>query len=178
MNWSSLGSANFSSGTATITDPNPSSIPALLPGARPLKALVGSSVRRLIAGVVVLACFSGCEKRVGEAVVLSKEHIAAAEATPANESGSSEPEDRPMADDEIAVDGFVMKSEVRGTSRDPRATKEEQWRIRVRTSDNNRSFRVNADPSQFEKLAEGDRVRVRYWVGKYTGTTWGGEIIR
>jgi hypothetical protein len=37
-----------------------------------------------------------------------------------------------MADDEIAVDGYVMKPEVRGTSRDPRALKHEQWMVKVR----------------------------------------------
>jgi len=32
-----------------------------------------------------------------------------------------------MADDEIDVDGYVMKPELRGTSRDPRALHHEQW---------------------------------------------------
>jgi hypothetical protein len=98
----------------------------------------------------------GCEKKSGEAVVLSKI--------------------RPMADDEIAVDGHVMKPEVRGTSRDPRALKDEQWLVKVRMLNNVRTLQVPADQAQWEKLRENDRVKVRYRTGKYTGTVWTVEI--
>ena len=81
-----------------------------------------------------------------------------------------------MADDEIAVDGYVMKPEVRGTSRDPRASKDEQWLVKVRMLDNGRTFQVPADQAKWEKLRENDRVKVRYRTGKYTGTVWAAEI--
>ena len=83
---------------------------------------------------------------------------------------------RPMADDEIAVDGYVMKPEVRGTSRDPRALKDEQRLVKVRMLDDGRRIQVHADRAQWEKLRENDRVKVKYRVGKYTGTVWYSEI--
>ena len=81
-----------------------------------------------------------------------------------------------MADDEIAVDGYVMKPEVRGTSRDPRALSHEQWIVKVRMLDNGRTFQVPADQAKWEKWHENDRVKVRYRTGKYTGTVWAAEI--
>jgi hypothetical protein len=73
---------------------------------------------------------TGCEKKSGEAVVLAKEHIDAAlptaETPNAKSAGTPDEQLRPMADDEIAVDGYVMNPEVRGTSRDPRASKDKQ----------------------------------------------------
>ena len=123
---------------------------------------------------------TGCEKNSGEAVVLSKEHIDAALPTPETPNAGSEPgptaEIRPMADDEIAVDGYVMKPEARGTSRDPRALKDEQWIVKVRMLDNGRTLQVPADKAKWEKLRENDRVKVRYRTGKYTGTVWAAEI--
>jgi hypothetical protein len=131
-------------------------------------------------------CLAGCEKQSGEAVVLAKEHIAAAppvsETSPAgspaspNEISTSAEEPRPIGDDEITVDGYVMKPEVRGTSRDPRALKDEQWRVKVRMIHDGRTFNVQAQQGQFDKLKEGDRVQVRYRLGKYTKTVWGAEI--
>ena len=81
-----------------------------------------------------------------------------------------------MAHDEIAVDGYVMKSEARGTSRDPRALTHEQWIVKVRMLDHGRTIQVLADRAKWEKLRENDRVKVRYRTGKYTGTVWAAEI--
>ena len=81
-----------------------------------------------------------------------------------------------MADDEIAVDGYAMKPEVRGTSDDPRALKDEQWLVKVRILDGGRTLQVPADQAKWEKLRENDRVKVRYRTGKYTGTVWDAEI--
>jgi hypothetical protein len=119
-------------------------------------------------------------KNSGEAVVLAKEHIDAAlpnAETPNPESAPGPDEQlRPMADDEIAVDGYVMKPEARGTSRDPRALKYEQWIVTVRMLDNGRTFQVPTDQAKWDKLRENDRVKVRYRTGKYTGTVWAAEI--
>ena len=113
-------------------------------------------------------------------MVLAKEHIDAAlptAETPTTESTPGPDEQlRPMADDEIAVDGYVMKAEARGTSRDPRAFKHERWIVKVRMLDNGRTFQVPADQAKWEKLRENDRVKVRYRTGKYTGTVWAAEI--
>ena len=113
-------------------------------------------------------------------MVLAKEHIDAvlpsAETPNAQSAHVPEAEIRPMADDEIAVDGYVMKPEVRGTSRDPRALKDEQWLVKVRTVDDGRIIQVPADQAQWRKLRENDRVKVRYRTGKYTGTVWAAEI--
>ncbi len=139
--------------------------------------------KAIVPGYVVallLIGFSGCEKNSGEAVVLAKEHIDAALPTPETPNAESTPSPneqlRPMADDEIAVDGYAMKPEVRDTSRDPRALKHEQWMVKVRMVDNGRTFQVPADQAKWEKLREHDRVKVKYRTGKYTGTVWAAEI--
>ena len=130
--------------------------------------------------VFVVMDVTSCEKQSGEAVVLAKEHIDAALPTAETPKGQSEPvptaEIRPMADDEIAVDGYVMKPGERGTSPDPRALQHEQWLVKVRMLDNGRTFQVPADQAKWEKLRENDRVKVRYRTGKYTGTVWAAEI--
>jgi hypothetical protein len=154
-----------------------------------------------VAGLFVLTAFSGCWKKSGDAIVVEKEYIAAGEeresptpatssaepnASPVNSAAtppeSSETEGyttaKPLAEDEIVVDGHVMKKDVRGTSKDPRAYPgHEQWRISVRMVEGGRAFTVRAEQRQFEKLKAGDRVKVRYREGKYTGTVWSAEIV-
>jgi hypothetical protein len=130
----------------------------------------------LMAGAILSV--AACQKKDGEAIVLSKEHIAAAEPKPsASASEVTLPPVHEMASDEIAVDGVVMKKRDRGTSRDPRAFQDEQWLVKVRVMGGGRIFNAPVDPRQFDKLKEGDRVRVRYSVGKYTDTVWGAEIL-
>jgi hypothetical protein len=124
--------------------------------------------------------FVSCKKNSGEAIVLAKERIApvvAKSETPDAESAStSTVQIREMADDEIAVDGYVMKPEVRGTGNDPRALSHEQWLVKVRMLDNGRTFQVPVDQEKWDKLRENDRVKVRYHTGKYTGAVWAAEI--
>ena len=133
-----------------------------------------------VVALSLLLVLGGCEKKSGEGIVLLKEHIAAAlpiAETPNTQSAPSPDEQaRPIAADEITVDGYVMKPEVRGTSRDPRALNHEQWIVKVRMLDNGRTFRVRADQAKWEKLRKNDRVKVRYRVGQYTGTVWDAEI--
>jgi hypothetical protein len=128
----------------------------------------------------LIIALTSCEKDSGEAVVLAKEHIAAAlpiEETLNTQSASgSNEQPRSIADDEVTVDGNVMKPEARGTSRDLRALKHEQWLVKVRMLDNGRSLQVPADQTKWKKLLENDRVRVRYRTGKYTGTVWSADI--
>jgi hypothetical protein len=130
--------------------------------------------------VLFLAVLSlvACERREGDAIVTGREHIpAAAPADHASEiTASPESTVREMASDEIAVDGVVMKAKDRGTVHDPRALKDEQWLITVRLVDGGRVFKVPTERSQYEKISPGERVRVRYHVGKYTGTVWSAEL--
>jgi hypothetical protein len=155
-----------------------------------------------VAGLLVMTAFTGCWKKSGEAVVVEKEYIAAGEelktpmpvaatapvepaATPVNPgaspSESGESEDyaaKPLAEDEIVVESYVMKKDVRGTSKDPRAYPGlEQWRIALRMVEGGRALTVQAKKAQYEKLKAGDRVKVRYREGKYTGTVWSAEIV-
>src|SRR3954470_17456701 len=87
--------------------------------------------------VLFLALSLGaCTKKTGVAIVVEKEHIDAREPsvspTPEKEPpAKEEPGYREMAPDEIDVNGIVMKKELRGTSKDPRASNEEQWRVTV-----------------------------------------------
>jgi hypothetical protein len=146
-------------------------------------------VLRFILGLLAMFCLAGCEKHSGEAIVLTKEHIAAAPPIaetpyPVNAKAPAEPvvnsnsdeQLRPIGDDEITVDGYVMKPELRGTSHDPRALKDEKWRVKVRMIYDGRTFNIQAEQGQFNKLKEGDRVQVTYRLGKYTKTVWGAEI--
>ena len=142
--------------------------------------MLRTSMLPCVLAALLITAGTSCEKRSGEGVVLSKEYIAAALAiaeTPNAQSAPS-PDEQPrtIADDEIIVDGYVMKPDARGTSRDPRALKHEQWLVKVRMLDNGRTFQVPADQTKWDKLRENDRIKVRYRTGKYTGTVWAAEI--
>ncbi|PYI75226.1 MAG: hypothetical protein DMF01_08245 [Verrucomicrobia bacterium] len=139
-----------------------------------------STMPVFVTAVLLAVGLVGCEKQSGEAVVLTKEHIAAAlpvGQTPTSQSApGADEQPRPVADDEITVDGYVMKPGVRGTGHDPRALSHEQWIVKVRMLGNGRTIQVPADQSKWEKLRENDRVKVSYRTGKYTGTVWAAEI--
>jgi hypothetical protein len=141
----------------------------------------------------LLAGFTGCWKKTGMAGVLEKEHIAAAEPsptpstqesrTPATENPRTSPAESPeanwepkVAPDEIVVDGVLMKKDVRGTSRDPRAHKDEQWIVKLQMIDDLRGLTAFLDKARWEKLNVGDRVKVTYKQGKYTGSIWSVNI--
>ena len=139
---------------------------------------------QFFAGLLALIAVAGCERKSSVAIVLEKEYIpargsippapgpamtAAPTTTPAQDS-------REMAPDEIAVDGIVMKPEMRGTIRDPRATTDEQWLGKVLTTGNGRTFNVFTNKTRFDKLRTGDRVRISYRVGKYTNSVWAADF--
>jgi hypothetical protein len=144
-------------------------------------------------GSAVILAFTGCWKKGGKAVVLEKEHIAAREITPtpsvqqsasasaptpgSNKLASQEEEKpRELRQDEIVVDTYVMKKDVQGTSRDPRAMGDEQWIVKVQMIDDQRRFDVHTDRVHWDKVKVGDRIKVSYRQGKYTGTVWAAEI--
>ena len=89
--------------------------------------MLRTSVSPYFVVALLVMAVAGCEKSGGLAVVLAKEHIDAAlptaETPNARSTASPNEKLRPMGDDEIAVDGYVMKPEERGTSRAPRALK-------------------------------------------------------
>ena len=145
-----------------------------------------------------MALVTGCSKESGEAIVVEKEYIAAGEelGTPTpgpsaaeqdatataspSESGESVEYStaKPLAEDEIVIGNYVMKKDVRGTSKDPRAQPgHEQWRMTVQMVAGGRSFMVQAAQAQYERFKVGDRVKVRYRKGKYTDTVWSAEIV-
>ena len=123
---------------------------------------------------------AGCAKKHGEAIVVGKEHIDVAEIKPSPSPGvspaSEEPVIREMEPDEIEVDGVVIKKEVRGTSKDGRALKEEQWLVRVEMVQVSRAFNIHTDRAHYDRVKVGDKIKVSYSEGKYTGTVWGSEI--
>lgn len=154
---------------------------------RPLTGKIGSSLVdrmpfRLALVLLLAASFAACSKKSGEAIVVNKEHIDARppntfspspNETPAKEESTI----REMAADEIEADGFVMKKEVRGTSKDPRASTDEQWCVSVEMVNSSRRFVVRTDRAHYEKLKKGDRVKVRYKEGNYTGTIWDADFV-
>ncbi|HKP92312.1 MAG TPA: hypothetical protein VJS88_00320 [Chthoniobacterales bacterium] len=147
---------------------------------------------------LILCATAGCTRNLGEAVVLEKEHIDAAEPSPTpaptpvatstenavrpepaaspEASASKEPVQTELAPDEIVVDTYVMKKDVRGTKKDPRASTQEQWLMKVEAIQDGKRFTIHADRAHFLKYKVGDRVRVRYKVGNYTGTVWDATI--
>jgi hypothetical protein len=139
-----------------------------------------------MAGLAVILSSAGCWKKSGKAVVLEKEHIAAREITStpkaehvasSNASAPNEEEKpRELGKDEIVVDTYVMKKDVRGTIRDPRAMSDEQWIVKVKMIDDLRQFSVQTDKLHWDKVNVGDRIKVSYRQGKYTGTVWATEI--
>ena len=141
--------------------------------------------------LVVLLGAGGCTKKVGDAVVLEKEHIAATEPSPTpapvrtsseitmttpSPTAPTEPLQTELAPDEIVVDTYVMKENVRGTSKDPRASSQEKWLMKVEMIQDHRRLTILADRAHFLKYKVGDRVRVRYKEGNYTGTVWDSQI--
>jgi hypothetical protein len=150
------------------------------------------TILRFTIGMAVILSLAGCWKKNGKAVVLEKEHIAVREivATPATELAAtpgevtaSSPEPTPrveeapeLAEDEIEVDTYVMKKDARGTSRDPRATSDEQWIVRVQMIADLRRIKVQTDKTHWDKVKIGDQINVSYREGKYTGTVWASEI--
>ena len=136
---------------------------------------------RIVVCGMILLVLAGCSRKSGEAVVLEKEHIAAAEIvsptpTPASAANEETESARDLKPGEIVLDGYLMDKEVRGTSKDPRALTNEQWLVRVELISGGRKIDVHADRRQYEKVKPGDHVEVTYRTGKYTGTIWGAEI--
>jgi hypothetical protein len=123
---------------------------------------------------------AGCAKKHGVAIVVEKEHIDAAEIKPSPSPGVSPANEesviREMTPDEIVVDGLVMKKDVRGTSKDPRAMHDEEWLVKVEMVEVSRAFNIHTDKAHYDRVRVGDRIKVSYSEGKYTGTVWGSEI--
>src|SRR4030095_14635585 len=122
---------------------------------------------------MVLLAFAGCSRKSGEAVVLEKEHIAAAEiretpsAAPGNSTtsptltpGSAANDEAETARDlkpgEIVVNGYVMEKDVRGTGKDPRALPDEQWLVRVELISRDSQNDVHPGRGDNEKGKAGD----------------------
>ena len=128
--------------------------------------------RIVVSGMILLA-LAGCSRKSDEAVVLEKEHIAAAEilqtplAAPVNSITSPTLAPVSEANDEV---------EIARDLKDPRALTREQWLVRVQLISGGRKIDVPADRGQYERVKPGDRVRITYREGKYTGTIWSAEI--
>jgi hypothetical protein len=145
----------------------------------------------LVAGIFAVLSLSGCWKKSGDAMVLEKEHIAVREVTPTptprSSASSPEPtpgsgetvtyeESKPLADDEVMIGSYVMKKDARGTGRDPRAITDEQWIVRVQLVSDLRRLEVLTNKTRWDKIKVGDKVKVSYRQGKYTGTVWSTDL--
>jgi hypothetical protein len=53
---------------------------------------------------------------------------------------------------------------------------DEQWIVTVQMIDDLRQFNVQTDKLHWDKVKVGDRIKVSYRQGKYTGTVWAAEI--
>ncbi len=144
------------------------------------------TMKRLLGGMLVVAVLAGCERRVTEAIVLEKEYIPMRAPTPtpspksttetAEPAAETESRYREMEPDEIAVGDVVMKAELRGTNRDPRAREFEQWLVTVRLLDIGDRRTLQTERDRFNQLHPGDRVTVAYRIGKYTRSVWYTEL--
>jgi hypothetical protein len=156
--------------------------------------MISARIRGLpLFAIALLVSFGagGCTKKVGDAVVLEKEHIDAAEPSPTpapvttsseiavvapSSTASAEPVQTELAPDEIVVETYVMKKNVRGTGKDPRASSQEKWLMKIEMIQDRRRFTLLADRAHFLKYKVGDKMRVRYKEGNYTGTVWDSQI--
>lgn len=105
-----------------------------------------------LAVLVLSFAGAGCLRKSGAAVVLGKEYVPANEisASP-NESASPHSSATPI-------------------------TRPEQWLVHVEMVADLKKMDVQVERPRWEALHEGDRVRVTYRQGKYTGTVWSAEI--
>jgi hypothetical protein len=150
--------------------------------------IVPKILKGFAATVLIAVVLTGCTKKWGEVIVLEKEHIDAAEKTPVpsatsagatatpTPSPAAEYVKRELAADEISVDSYVMKKELRGTSKDPRASIDEQWLLKVELAKGGRKFTVSTDRGHYEKAKVGDRLKVSYHQGRWTRTVWSSRI--
>ena len=118
------------------------------------------AARRGIVFLFFVAALTLCSlaagaKKIGDAVVLGKEHIPPAELSVSpNEQASP-------------------------NSAEPSATplmRPEQWLVQVEMVTDLKKVDVQAERSRWEALRKGDRVHVTYRQGKYTGTVWSAEL--
>ena len=70
--------------------------------------------------------------------------------------------EKPEPRHRIEVDDYVMKKDVRGTSKDPRATKEEQWPITLQIEDIGLRKMIQTDHGHYDKLKVGDKIKVAF----------------
>ena len=113
----------------------------------------------VLSAIAVLVVSAGCVKKGGEAVVMGKEHI----------------ESVPIIDSEPEEGETPAASVAPSAPAAPRMT-DERWVVSVRMVADQRWIDVNVSKAHWEKLKEGDRVKVTYREGKYTGTAWAAEI--
>ena len=50
-------------------------------------------------------------------------------------------------------------------------------RVTVEMVNVSRRFVVHTDRAHYDKLKKGDRVKVKYSEGNYTGTVWGADFV-
>jgi hypothetical protein len=105
---------------------------------------------------------SSCVKKGGEAIVMGKEHVESVEIVEAADNSSAD-----------GVSSTPAPSPGQGS---PARMTEEQWIVSVQMVADRRWIDVPVDEARWEKLKEGDRVKVTYREGKYTGTAWAAEI--
>jgi hypothetical protein len=110
---------------------------------------------RPLAALLAVVSLVGCVKKGGDAVVVGKEYKPPVEIVEAPTPDAAEP--------------------TPGAANSPRMS-DEQWIVSVRMVSDNRWIDVPVLKSQFEKLKEGDQVKVVFREGKYTGTVWAAEI--
>jgi hypothetical protein len=53
---------------------------------------------------------------------------------------------------------------------------DEEWIVSVEMVADQRRLNIPVEKARWEKIKEGDRVKVTYREGKYTGTAWTAEI--
>jgi len=116
----------------------------------------------------------GCDRHSGEAIVRGKEHIPVAEVVPSPAASGTQSADQATPDATIVTED--SGSAVRGTNKDPRAVDHEQWIVSVEMVKDLRRIEVRVDQPRWKALKIGDRVKVTYKIGRYTGTVWDSAI--
>jgi hypothetical protein len=138
-----------------------------------MKSVRKSRALAIISVTVALLC-GGCDRHSGEAIVRGKEHIPVAEVVPSPATSGTASADQPTPGATIVTED--SGSAVRGSNKDPRAVDHEQWIVSVEMVKDLRRIEVRVDQPRWEALKIGDRVKVTYKIGRYTGTVWDSAI--
>ncbi len=78
--------------------------------------------------------------------------------------------------DAVVIDKEFIAAATEETKSKEHVLDHDQWIVKVEMIYDLRRVDVHVEQAQFDRIKMGDRLRVTYREGKYTGTIWDAEI--